>query len=237
MTAGNGIILVSGGARGIGRAIIEVFASRGFHVATFSRSKEELKELQQEISKRYEVDVISGVVDISKKEEVKAFAQKLLALNYQVEILVNNAGFFMPGSISGEEEGTLERTMETNVYGTYYLTREILPDMRKRGRGHIFNICSIASKVAYPNGGSYCMSKFAMLGFSKVLREETKEEGIRVTAVLPGATYTKSWEGSGLPESRFIKPEDVAKAVLSAWELSDSAVMEEVVIRPQKGDI
>ncbi|MBL7876963.1 MAG: SDR family NAD(P)-dependent oxidoreductase, partial [Cyclobacteriaceae bacterium] len=103
--------------------------------------------------------------------------------------------------------------------------------------GHIFNICSIASIKAYPNGGSYAISKFALLGFSKVLREELKEHGIRVTAVLPGATKTASWAGSTLPDSRFIKPEDVAETIFSAYSLSPNAVVEELLIRPQLGDI
>jgi len=95
----------------------------------------------------------------------------------------------------------------------------------------------VPSIKAYPNGGSYAISKFALLGFSKVLREELKPAGIRVTAILPGATKTASWEGTDLPDSRFMKPEDVAEAVFSAWSLSPHSVVEELLIRPQLGDI
>jgi short-subunit dehydrogenase len=109
--------------------------------------------------------------------------------------------------------------------------------MKARRQGHVFNICSIASIKAYPNGGSYAISKFALLGFTKVLREELKEDGIRVTAVLPGATRTSSWDAVPLPEERFMKPEDVADAVFGAYSLSPRSVVEEVLIRPQLGDI
>src|SRR5690349_20420076 len=98
-------------------------------------------------------------------------------------------------------------------------------------------MCSIASFKAYANGGSYAISKFAMLGFSKGLREELTPFNIRVTAVMPGATKTASWEGTDLPDSRFMKVEDVADSVYAAYALSKRSVVEEIVIRPQLGDI
>jgi short-subunit dehydrogenase len=109
--------------------------------------------------------------------------------------------------------------------------------MKEIRRGHVFNMCSIASIKAYPNGGSYAISKFALLGFSKVLREELKEFNVRVTAVLPGATRTASWDGVDLPEDRFMRAEDVAETVFSAYSISERSVVEEIIIRPQLGDI
>jgi short-subunit dehydrogenase len=112
-----------------------------------------------------------------------------------------------------------------------------VPTMKTIHKGHVFNMCSIASIKAYPNGGSYAISKFALLGFSKVLREELKEYGVRVTAVLPGATRTASWDGIDLPEDRFMRAEDVAETVFSAYSISERSVVEEIIIRPQLGDI
>ncbi|HHM20936.1 MAG TPA: SDR family NAD(P)-dependent oxidoreductase, partial [Bacteroidetes bacterium] len=103
--------------------------------------------------------------------------------------------------------------------------------------GHIFNMCSIASLIAYPNGGSYTISKFALLGFSKVLREEMKDKGIKVTSILPGATWSASWAGVDLPKSRLMQPRDIARAVWCAWQMEPSAVVEDIVIRPQLGDL
>src|SRR5690606_33154149 len=101
----------------------------------------------------------------------------------------------------------------------------------------IFNMCSTASITPYVNGGSYCISKFALLGMSKVLREEMKPFGIKVTTVIPGATLTASWEGTELPSDRFMKSEDVAATIWTAYALSPQAVLEELIIRPQLGDL
>jgi short-subunit dehydrogenase len=109
--------------------------------------------------------------------------------------------------------------------------------MISRRKGHIFMMCSTASITPYTNGGSYCISKFALLGMSRVLREELKPHSVKVTALLPGATLTNSWAGTDLPEDRFLKAEDVANSAWAAYALSASAVIEEILIRPQLGDI
>ena len=127
--------------------------------------------------------------------------------------------------------------MALNVSSAYHLSRKIVPQMIKNKSGHVFNLASIASITAYNNGGSYCISKFAMHGFSKVLREEMKPHNVKVTSILPGATFTSSWEGTELPPSRFMKPEDVANIVWSAYNLSENCDVEEIVLRPQLGDI
>jgi short-subunit dehydrogenase len=103
--------------------------------------------------------------------------------------------------------------------------------------GHIFTICSIASLAAYPNGGAYSISKYALLGFTKNLRMELQPHGIRVTAIIPGAVYTDSWRGSGVSEQRIMEAEDIAKMIYSTTLLSPQAVVEEIVIRPQLGDL
>ena len=109
--------------------------------------------------------------------------------------------------------------------------------MLKAAKGHIFNICSIASLQAYPNGGSYSISKYALLGFSANLRLELKDKGIKVTAVCPGATYTNSWKGSGVSEERIMEADDIAKMIYAATQLSPQAVVEDIVLRPQLGDL
>ncbi len=233
----NKLIVVTGGTKGIGRAILERFAQAGFDVATCARKTDELDKLKQTFETKFDVNAYVQNADLSDKSQVKTFADFVNGLNRPVDVLVNNAGYFVPGSVLDEAEGSLESMINSNVYSAYYTTRGLASAMKKNKSGHIFNMCSIASIKAYPNGGSYAISKFALLGFSKVLREELKEFGIRVTAILPGATRTASWDGVELPDDRFMKVEDVADTIFSAYSLSSRSVVEEILIRPQLGDI
>lgn len=229
--------VITGGTKGIGRALAETFASHGFNIITCSRNMEELEILKQQMEEKYSVQVSVFKVDMSKKEEVTAFGKSITKESDHVNVLINNAGVFIPGQIHTEEDGVMEQMMHTNLYSAYYLSRSIVSGMKEKRNGHIFNICSTASFMPYVNGGSYCISKFAMLGFSKVLREEMKEFDVRVTSIMPGATMSASWEGVDLPEERFMKAEDVALAVYNAYQMSDRTVIEEIVMRPQLGDI
>ena len=223
----NKTIVVTGGTKGIGRAIVDKFAKEGFTVITCARKNEEVLP----------ENVIFFKADLSKKEEVLAFADFVKNTVDKVDVLVNNTGFFLPGQIHNEEEGTLEAMIETNLYSAYHLTRALVGDMIDRRAGYIFNICSTASITGYTNGGSYCISKFALLGMSKVLREELKPFSIRVTSILPGATFTNSWAGVELPTERFMASDDIAEVIWTAYCLPTTTVLEEIVMRPQLGDI
>lgn len=231
------LVVVTGGTKGIGKAIILKFAASGYTVATCSRNEEDLEALKEYVEQQFGTGLMVYAADLGKKEEVDGFLEFIRMIGRPVSVLVNNTGKFIPGQVHTEEDGVLESQIETNLYSAYRMCRGLIPDMKRLKTGHIFNMCSIASITAYPNGGSYSISKFAMYGMSKVLREELKADGIRVTSVLPGATLTASWEGVELPEERFIRPEDVADMVYSTYMLSDRAVVEDLVIRPQLGDL
>jgi short-subunit dehydrogenase len=198
-------IIITGATKGIGRAIAEKFASEGFDLAVCARTEADLASFKKEIQEKYKVEVLTRATDMSSKTDVQAFAEFVKKHWGEVDVLVNNAGIFIPGEISKEEDDLLEQQIETNLYSAYHFTRAMLPVMLKKGSGHIFNMCSIASFMAYPNGGSYSISKFAMLGFSKVLREEMKTKGIKVTAIMPGATWSDSWAGADFPASRLME--------------------------------
>ncbi len=230
------LVVVTGGSKGIGKAIIHKFAAAGYDIVTCARNQAALNEMAQEVINLYGVQVHTMVADLSKRVAVADFATFIKSKG-EVGVLVNNTGVFIPGQIHTEEEGSLEKMIETNLYSAYHLTRAIVPQMKARKSGHIFSMGSIAGLTAYEHGGSYAISKWAMLGFTKCLRAELKGDGIKVTSILPGATYTSSWEGVDLPVERFMKSEDVAEAVWSAYQMSPQTVVEEIVIRPQLGDI
>ena len=230
-------VIITGASKGLGKAIAEKFAAAGHHLILCSRNEKVLQATQQELSQKYaNKNIEISATDISKKEDAIAFGNFCLQ-HATPGILINNAGSFLPGTIHTEKDGVFEAMMQTNLNSAYYLTRAVLPAMMEAKSGHIFNMCSIASLAAYKNGGSYSISKFALLGFSKNLREELKSYNIKVTAVIPGAVYTDSWSGSGISPQRIMEVNDVANMVYAASLLSPQACVEDIVMRPQLGDL
>jgi len=231
------LVIITGASQGIGYAVAEAFAAAGHTLCICSKTASRLKEATEILQKKYPAATIHSMqADLSKQADCEAFGNWCLSFGTP-SILINNAGFFLPGNIMEEEQGVLETQIGANLYAAYYTSRAIIPAMIKAGSGHIFNICSIASLQAYPQGGSYSISKFALDGFSKNLRLELKDKGIKVTGVYPGATYTNSWVGSGVDPSRIMEAQDIAKMIFAAANLSPQAVVEDIVMRPQLGDV
>ena len=229
-------IVITGGTKGLGRAIAELFATKGFTIIVCARTKSDLTAMEKQWASDFpKSKIVTFVADVSKKPEVFEFSDFIKKNFKKVDILVNNAGLFIPGAVSTEQEGTLETLMETNLYSAYHLTRSLISNFEPGS--HIFNMCSVASIMAYPNGGSYSIVKFALYGFSKALREEMKPKGIKVTSILPGATWSDSWHGADFPTDRLMQADDIAKMIWAAYDLSPSAVVEDLIIRPQLGDL
>lgn len=229
-------VVVTGASKGIGKAIATIFAANGYDLCLCSRNEVALYKAVEELQTRYpSITVKAKAFDLSI--QAKEFGNWITASGIDVDVLVNNAGSFEPGSVNNEPEGLLERQVATNLYSAYHLTRTVLPKMMQAKSGHIFNICSIASLQAYTNGGAYSISKFALDGFSKNLRQEMKEYGIKVTAVYPGAVLTDSWGGFDNSKHRIMEAGDVAKMIYAASQLSAGACVEEIVMRPQLGDL
>jgi short-subunit dehydrogenase len=229
-------VVITGASQGIGRGIAERFAESGADLFLCSRNMDKQLAWQQHLMSTYKIRISTFNADFSIKEELYAFAEAVLKAWDSIDVIVNNAGSFIPGNVHNEPEGNLEKMIELNLYPAYHLTRKLLPVMMKKKEGHIFNICSIAALQAYPGGGSYGISKFALQGFSKNLREEMKPYGIKVTSVHPGATFTRAWEGFA-EKSRIMEVNDVAGMVYAASRLSARACVEEIVLRPQLGDL
>ncbi len=232
-------IVITGASKGIGLAIAEKFLDEktGHTVILCARNEDVLKTKSLELQARFPRTTVHAFgVDMSNKNEIENFAKAIQSIGL-TDILVNNAGQFVPGSCSDEPEGQLETMIAANLYSAYHLTRALLPDMLQQGSGHIFNMCSIASLHAYSNGGSYSISKYALDGFTKNLREELKPKGIKVTGVYPGATLTGSWDGVDIAPERIMEANDIATMVYAAAHLSPQAVVEDIVLRPQLGDL
>lgn len=229
-------VVVTGASQGIGKAIAGRFAEQGASLFLVSRNMDAHQKWVKEWMDTHGISITTFNADLSVREEVAATAQAIRDAFGRVDVLVNNAGNFEPGNVHDEPEGALERMMNLNLYSAYHLTRELLPAMMQARQGHVFNICSIAALKAYPGGGSYSISKFALEGFSKNLREEMKKHGVKVTSVHPGAVWTKAWEGF-VERSRIMEASDIADLVWAASRLSVNACVEDIIIRPQLGDV
>jgi short-subunit dehydrogenase len=231
-------VVITGASRGIGAAVARIFNEKGNTLFLCGRKEDTLQNKKKELQSANPGCIVHArTADLSRKEQAQLWGEWVLSLGGTPDVLINNAGTFIMGNISDEADGALESMIETNLYSAYHLTRAFLPAMKKKKQGHIFNICSIASLNAYDNGGAYSISKFALYGFSKNLRKELMPYGIKVTHVIPGAVYTESWKESGISPDRMMEPGDIAQMIRSAASLSPQACVEEIVMRPQKGDI
>lgn len=225
-------IFISGGSKGIGLAIAQKFYGEGFTVIICARGQEGLAKAQKEMPGLH-----TYVCDISDQKAVSHLCTEILQKFGGVEVLVNNGGIYQPGAIHDATAEAYQKMMQTNVDSVFYFTRGLLPPMKTKRKGTIINLASIASLQAYPDSGLYSLSKFALLGMARNLRQELKSYHIRVITLLPGAVKTPSWDHLTLPDERFIPASDIANLVWTSYALSDRTVVEEILVRPLAGDV
>jgi len=230
--------VITGASRGIGKAVAQIFALHGYDLFLCSKNEAHMLQTVEELQTRFpNISINAKAIDLGKKKGAQLFGEWVVANTDTIDILVNNAGTFIQGNISDEPDGALEQMLEVNLHSAYHTTRALLPKMMAEKNGHIFTVCSIASLAAYPNGGAYSISKYALLGFTKNLRQELMPYNIKVTAIMPGAVYTDSWKESGVDENRIMQAEDIATIIYTASRLSPQATVEEIIVRPQLGDL
>lgn len=230
--------IVTGATKGIGRAIVAHLAANNYNVAFCARNQEEIDSFIKELKNSYPNLSFYGMkADMENMIEVKDFASFSLNSLVSVHVLVNNAGLYLAKTLLEEGDDDLERQLKVNVHAPYFLSRFFVQSMKDNLAGHIFNICSIASLKPVPGASSYSISKAAMLSLSRSLRDSLMPFGIKVTAILPGATLTDSWAGTSLPVERFVSADDVAASVISCLKMSAGANVDEIIIRPQQGEI
>ena len=177
-------IVITGASRGLGFSMAEAFATEGHDLYLTARNEVKLYHALESLMGRFPNQQIKAkAFDLGTKSGAEAFGNWVLGQDGPIDILINNAGTFEPGRVLDEPAGQLENMLNVNLMSAYHLTRILLPAMMNRRSGHIFNISSVAGLQAYPNGGSYSISKFALSGFSKNLREELKTFKIKVTCI------------------------------------------------------
>lgn len=232
--------VVTGASRGIGRATAHRLWREGYDLAICARGADDLEAFAKTLrEERPAGQVLTQVADVSERGEVRAFAKTIgAAWPAGINVLINNAGAFIPGGLLDAAEGALEAQLRTNLLSAYWLSRALVDGLRQnRDAALIVNVCSVASLAAYPPSGPYTVSKFALRGFGAALREELKGDGIKVTNIFPGPTWSASWEGVDLPAERLMATADVAEAIVGLTRLGPSSVVEELIMRPQLGDL
>lgn len=223
--------IITAATKGIGRAIAFKLAQNGYHLSLCARTETDLLALQKDLQ-AYGVDVFIKVADLSSKADVLAFADFSINNLKSADVLVNNAGVFVPGVLLDEATESFELQQHININATYLMSKEVGKIMRLNNRGHIFNICSVAGLTPAENAGSYSVTKAAMLSLNNVLRKELAQYKVKVTAILPGATLTASWGETTIDHDKFVQPADVADTLFSILNLSRGANVDEVVLTP-----
>lgn len=230
--------LITGASKGIGKAIALKLASMQFNLILCARGEEALQQTVQEIQTRFPTIRVKGFAhDLSRQQACETLVKEVLASIDHIDVLVNNAGQFIPGDVTLEQDGQLQQMLNVNLFSAYHVSRAIIPSMKGRKQGCIINMGSVAGLKAYEHGGSYSISKFALVGFSKNLREELKPFGIKVSTINPGATMSDSWSGSGVSQDRIMEAKDIAEVVAMIVSLSPQAVLEDITLRPLLGDL
>jgi len=231
------IAVVTGASQGIGQAIAEEFAARNdAKVALVARTESKLRTVA-EACRAHGGTPLVVPTDVTNDAAVAHMAETVTGEWGVPDVLVNNAGAFTYAPLDDLTLDGFRDQIDINLTGAFAVTQAFLPAMRERESGHLFFMGSVASIMAYPGNAGYCAAKHGLRGLARVVREETKVEGVRVTTVLPGATDTPTWEGADIPSDRFMAPADVAQSVVDAYHLSDRTVLEELLLRPQEGDV
>ena len=232
------VVLITGASQGVGAAIARAFARElpGVRLALVARNEKNLLSVERACVKAG-ATAATFLCDVTSESSVVKMTAAVTERFGEVDVLINNAGKFTGASFAEVSVADFDQSIAVNLRSAFLVTRQFLPAMLKRKGGDIFFMSSIAGRQAYPNGTAYCAAKFGVAGLAQVLRAETKASGVRVCCVYPGAAWTPSWSGSGVLEERIMPADDVGQAFLDIYRLSRRTVVEEVVLRPQLGDV
>ena len=235
--AGGGkVAMVTGGSRGIGRAVVEALLRAGYRVYFGSRTQDSVNRALADLRSRHGAAVAGRPLDVRRQEQVDAFVEWVIAQAGRVDCLVNNAGMGIFGPVYGLSGDQWREVLDTNLSGAFYCIRAVAETMKEQGAGWIFNIASLASKNAMVGGAAYNASKFGLLGLSEAAMLDLRQFGVRVAAILPGSVDT-SFGNPGArtgDQSWMLAPEDVAAMVLHLLTYPDRALPSLVEMRPTR---
>jgi len=227
--------VVTGGTKGIGRAIAEALVDEGVDVCVCARAEGEVERAVAELNEIGVGRACGAVCDVRDYEQVRALFDHAVAEFGGVDVLVNNAGVGHFGRVEEMSPEAFRAVLETNLFGVFYCCREAIPLMRRRGGGYIINISSLAGANPHPEMAAYNASKFALNGFSEALMQEVRHDRIKVSYVMPGSVNT-GFGGDTPDESKSwqLQPVDVARVVLDLLRHEERSLPSRVELRPSR---
>lgn len=230
------IAIVTGASTGIGKEISIKLSDNNYHVLLVSRKKSKLQEVEKQIKKNGN-DCTSFSIDVSNEDEINQL--QLYVDNNHIDVLINNAGIGIFNGIQNISEQEWDQQINTNLKGSFLMTKLVVDTMIRKKTGKIVFINSVAGLNPYPFSSAYVASKYGLRGFSASLREELREHNVKVISIHPGAINTPFWDNvkADFSKEDMLSPEDVANTTLSAILAKDNIVHEEIIIRRTAGDM
>jgi 3-oxoacyl-[acyl-carrier protein] reductase len=227
------VAIVTGGTRGIGRAIAASLVSAGAKVAITARNEKDLSDAVKELNQNGHA--AGYVCDVRDYEQVKSTVARIASDFGSTDILVNNAGVGIFETVESMSVEDFRTVLETNVFGVFYCCHEVIPVMKDIGGGHIINISSLAGANPHPRMAAYNASKFALNGFSEALMQEVRHDNIKVSYIMPGSVNTEFGGDSPSDENSWqLQPADIAQAVMDLLEYPDRSLVSRVEMRPSR---
>ncbi|MBK7446914.1 MAG: SDR family oxidoreductase [Ignavibacteria bacterium] len=232
------VIWITGASTGIGKEIAMEFSRAGHIVVVTARRKSRLVKIVSEI-KFADREASAFVCNVMSERSVQITAKRIREKYGSIDVLVNNAGVTVFKSFLETKTFDYDNVIDTNLRGSFLCMKNVIPQMIKNKKGHIINILSVAANTAFENSSVYSASKAGLLAMSNGLREEVRRYNIKVTNILPGATETPMWDSKSRQryKNRMMSPSDIARITLEVFQQPRKVLIEEVIIRPVKGDI
>ena len=231
----NKIAIVTGGTKGIGRAIAESLVSAGAGVAITARNDDEIGRTVAELKKLGAGTAAGYVCDVRDYEQVKSVVAEVAKEFGGLDILINNAGVGIFASVESMSVEDFRAVLETNVFGVFYCCHEAIPLMKQRGGGYIINISSLAGANPHPEMAAYNASKFGLNGFSEALMQEVRQDHIKVSYIMPGSVNTHfGGDQPSAEQSWQLQPNDIAQVVMDLLEFPERSLPSRVEIRPSR---
>lgn len=224
--------IVTGASRGLGLAIARMLASSGFDLFLLAKNEERLQKVKSEIESEFKTKVTTFASDFSSGAQTNILVKNLKALLPKVDIIVNNVGAFEIGDMDEVSHDQVQKLFNINFSTTFKITQAYLSEFKNSKAGFIFNIGSIVSEFPRKDIAAYTISKFALNGYTKMICDDLKDYGVKVTEIVPGSINTSSWDGIDAPKEEFIQTKDIVDTIKMIINSSKGVNFEQIIIKP-----